>query len=224
MATARKWFGLSSPASGVTMPCRSASASLPVAMSYGAPIRRRRHRPHQRRHRVRRRAVHPDLAVPVQRHEPPGRVDQRVDDGEVELVPLGDRGPVVDARTAERVGADPHTCGPDRVQVERGRQVVDVRPEVVVGPGGRGRAGPGQRHPAYVGQPAAQDLVGPVLDPAGDVAAGGAAVRRVVLEAAVARRVVRRGDHDAVGAGGIVRPVRSRLCRRIACDTAGVGV
>ena len=33
MATARKWLGFISPASGVTMPCRSASASLPVAMS-----------------------------------------------------------------------------------------------------------------------------------------------------------------------------------------------
>ena len=33
MATARKWLGFISPASGVTMPWRSASASLPVAMS-----------------------------------------------------------------------------------------------------------------------------------------------------------------------------------------------
>ena len=32
MATARKWFGFISPPSGVTMPCRSASASLPVAI------------------------------------------------------------------------------------------------------------------------------------------------------------------------------------------------
>ena len=60
----------------------------------------------QRGHRVRRGAVHPDLAVPVQRHEPPRRVDQRVDHGQVEAVPLGDLAPVVDARAAERVGAD----------------------------------------------------------------------------------------------------------------------
>ena len=31
MATARKWLGFISPPSGVTMPWRSASASLPVA-------------------------------------------------------------------------------------------------------------------------------------------------------------------------------------------------
>ena len=51
-------------------------------------------------------AVHPDLAVPVQRHEPPRRVDERVDDGEVEPVALTDRTPVVDRGPAERVGAD----------------------------------------------------------------------------------------------------------------------
>jgi hypothetical protein len=33
MATARKWLGFMSPPSGVTMPWRSESASLPVAMS-----------------------------------------------------------------------------------------------------------------------------------------------------------------------------------------------
>ena len=37
IATARKWLGFISPPSGVTMPCRSLSASLPVAMSYPAP-------------------------------------------------------------------------------------------------------------------------------------------------------------------------------------------
>ena len=37
IATARKWLGFISPASGVTIPCRSASASLPVATSYAAP-------------------------------------------------------------------------------------------------------------------------------------------------------------------------------------------
>ena len=41
------------------------------------------------------RAVHPDLAVPVERHERPLRVDARVDDGEVEAVPLADLAPVV---------------------------------------------------------------------------------------------------------------------------------
>ena len=48
-------------------------------------------------------------------------------------------------------------------------------------------------------EPVAQDLVGALGDHARRVGVGGAAVGRVVLEAAVARRVVRRGDDDAVG-------------------------
>ena len=166
------------------------------------------HLPDERGHRRRRRAVHPDLAVPVERHEAPRRVDPRVDDRQVEMVPFRDRRPVVDARTTQRVGADPDPCVADRGQVEHRRQVVDVRAEVVVRRRRRRRAGPGQRHPADVLQAVAQDLVGPVLHPAGDVAARRSAVRRVVLEAAVARWVVRRRHHDAVGAAGVVgRPV-----------------
>ena len=44
----------------------------------------------------------------------------------------------------------------------------------------------------------AQQFVGPVLDPVRHVGVGGAAVGRVVLEAAVLGRIVRRRDDDAV--------------------------
>ena len=47
-------------------------------------------------------------------------------------------------------------------------------------------------------RPAREQVVGPVLDPAGGIGVGRTAVRRVVLEAAVAGRVVRRRDDDAV--------------------------
>ena len=87
------------------MPWRSASASLPVAISYAS------RRADQRCHRVRRRAVHADLAVPVEGHEPPGRVDLGVHDGQVEVESVGDPGPVVDAGPAERVGADADAGG-----------------------------------------------------------------------------------------------------------------
>ena len=153
--------------------------------------------PDQRRHRVRRGAVHPDLAVPVERHEAPGRVDQRVDHGEVQPVPLGDRAPVVDARAAQRVGADPHAGLADRVEVDDVRQVVDVRPEEVVRR--RRRPGPRERDPLHVAQPPRISSLARFAISGGGVAVGRAAVRRVVLEAAVGGRVVRRGDHDAVG-------------------------
>ena len=106
--------------------------------------------PDQRRHGVRRRAVHPDLAVPVERHEPPGRVDQRVDDGQVEAVALGDGGPVVDAGPAQWIGTDVHAGLADGVEVDDAGQVVDVGPEEVVAGGGRrrGRRGSAARRPA----------------------------------------------------------------------------
>ena len=47
--------------------------------------------------------------------------------------------------------------------------------------------------------PVAQQLVGAVLHPRGDVGVGRAAVGRVVFEAAVLRRIVRGRDDDAVG-------------------------
>src|SRR5271166_4971219 len=47
--------------------------------------------------------------------------------------------------------------------------------------------------------PRSQQFVRPVLDPAGHVGIGGAAVGRVVLEASILGRIVRRRDDDAVG-------------------------
>ena len=59
-----------------------------------------------------------------------------------------------------------------------------------------------------------EDLVGAVRDPSGRVRVGRSAVRRVVLEAAVARGIVRGGDDDTVGetrAGGSQR-LRGSIC------------
>ena len=181
------------------MPWRSASASLPVAIWNSPRLA------DQRRHRVRRRAVHADLAVPVERHEPPRRVDERVDDGEVEAVALGDRRPVVDARPAERVGADVHAGGADR---RRGRRRSAGRRRTCRGsrtarPPARAVAN-GTRRDA--GQAGGEQLVGAPGDPAGGVGVGRAAVGRVVLEPAVGGRVVRRRDDDAVGEPGAGRP------------------
>ena len=199
------------------MPCRSESASLPVAIWYWSLL------PDQRRHRVRRRAVHPDLAVPVERHEPPGRVDERVDHGQVEAVPVGDLAPVADRRAAERVGADPDPGLLDLRQVDDVRQVVDVGAEEVVRR--RRRPGPARTAPAARPSSAGLDVgVRGVGDPLRGVGVGRPAVGRVVLEAAVGGRVVRRGHDDAVGqpagrvlaAVGAQDRVRHRRGRRVA--------
>ena len=141
----------------------------------------------QRGHRVRRGAVHPDLAVPVQRHEPPGRVDQRVDHGQVEAVPLGDLAPV--GRRSRRRAGRRRCARPPRGSLEvehrrAGRRRRCPRKSYAAGvPPGPGRTGPAGRS----SRPPRDQLVGAVRDPAGGVGVGRAAVRRVVLEAAVGR-------------------------------------
>ena len=151
-------------------------------------------------HGVRRRAVHPDLAVPVQGHEPEGGVYGRVDDGQVQAVAVADLAPVGHARPAERVGADAHSGRLDRGQVHHLPESGHVAAQEVELPGGAGRDRPGVPDPAYSRESVGEQLVRPVLDLPGDVGAGRAAVGRVVLEPAVRRRVVRGRDHDPVGA------------------------
>ena len=52
-------------------------------------------------------------------------------------------------------------------------------------------------------QPGVQKFVRLRLDPGRDVQIGGTAVRRIVLESAIFRRVVRGRDHNAVRESGL---------------------
>jgi len=101
---------------------------------------------------------------------------------------------------------------PDRVDIDDVRQVFDVVPAEVVGLDG-GRLGA-----LHVVASCGDDLVGAIRDPVGGITIGGATVRRVVFEAAVPRRVVARGDDDAVGLRAMARLVvcndRVAECRR----------
>lgn len=111
---------------------------------------------------------------------------------------LGDPPPVRDRRPAEGVGADPDPRVAYGVQVEDGREVVDVSGQEVVASGGVGGECPGVGNPADLLQPSLDQGVGPVLDPGGGVRSGRPAVRGVVLESPVGGRVVRGRDDDAV--------------------------
>lgn len=51
----------------------------------------------------------------------------------------------------------------------------------------------------YVMQAASDKHVGLVLDPSGHAGIGGTAVRRIVLEATIPGRIVRRFDDDTIG-------------------------
>lgn len=132
----------------------------------------------------------------VERHEPPCGVDQRIDHGQIQAVPGGDLAPVVHARPAQRVGADPHPGRADGIDVDHVGQVVDVVTEVVVALRGLQRAG---QRDALDARAVAQNLVGALGDCVGGVGVGWAAVGRVVFEAPVRGRVVRRRHDDPVG-------------------------
>ncbi len=152
--------------------------------------------PDQRGHRIGGGAIHPDLAVGVERHETPGRVDLGVDDGEVQTELVGDVAPELHRGTTHGVGADLDAGLADRVQVDRVLEVGAVGGDVVEA---LDRAlGLVIGHPLDAGGVSHQ-LVGAIGDPLGGVGVGWATVGRVVLEATIARWVVRGGDDDAVG-------------------------
>src|SRR5699024_11728849 len=136
----------------------------------------------QRGHRVGRRAVHPDPAVGVERHERPPRIDLGVDDGEVQSEVVGDVAPVVDARPTHRVGADLDVLLPYGIQVQHRGEVVAVTAQVVPALHlGGGLLIAGAADPVR----GAHQLVGAGRNRRGGVGAGRAGVRRVGVEAAV---------------------------------------
>ena len=134
-------------------------------------------------------------------HEAERRVDLLVDDGEAEPVALGDRAPS-SARPRRPSGSTPMRtpARADRVQVDhvgRGprRRPRRSRDACVVE-----RGAPARRASRCTpSRPAASSALARSWIHARDVGVGRAAVRRVVLEAAVLGRVVRRRDDDAVG-------------------------
>ncbi len=136
----------------------------------------------------------------VEGHEAEGRVHPGVDHGEVKTVVRGDARPVGHGRAAERIDADGKTGVAHRVHVDHGIEVGDVRPDEVLRMDVRRLDRGGIVHPPDAGVARAQQFVGARLDPVGDVGVGRTAVRRVVLDTAVGRRIVRGRHHDAVRA------------------------
>ena len=150
-------------------------------------------------HGIGRGRVHPDLAVPVDGHEPKRRVDRLVHDVEPQAVPLGDGRPVPDAGAPERIHADPERAAAERRHVDDGAEPVDIVVDVREAVHGRRAARALVRDARDAGEPRGEELIGPVLDPPGDLGVGGAARWRIVLEAAGVGRIVRGRDDDAVG-------------------------
>ena len=115
--------------------------------------------------------------------------------GAVERV---DRLPIWRRGAAERIHTHREAGAANRVHVDHVLQIPHVRQDEVFLVRGRRSERALERDPLHTVEPCAQQLVGAALHPGGDVGVGGAAVGRVVLEAAVLRRIVRRRDDDPV--------------------------
>ena len=96
----------------------------------------------------------------------------------------------MDGGPAQRIDAQVETGGSDRFHIDHMAQIVDVREDEVFFLRCPGLAGRGEWHTLYVAIAAAEKAVGAVLDPRGYVGVGWTAVGRIVLEAAIFRRIV----------------------------------
>lgn len=150
-------------------------------------------------HGIGRGAIHADFAVPIERHEAEGGIDEFVDDGEVETVVFGDARPVSDTSAAEGIDTEDKAGTFDGFHIDDGGEVIDVSGDEIIAVGGGGEEGFGIVDALDAAETLGQKIVGEVFDPFGGGGVGGAAGGGVVFEAAIFGRVVGRGDDDAVG-------------------------
>src|ERR1035437_9654213 len=141
-------------------------------------------------------------AVPIERHETEGRIDDVAHHGEIYLVSLRDRRPVVDARASERIDAQVKARGANPLHVHHVGQVAHVRIEKVVPVRRCCTQRALVRNALHAGERRMQQLVGPPFDPARDLLLRRSAGGRIVFEPAVFGGIVRWRDHDAVGEAG----------------------
>jgi len=160
------------------------------------------------------------FSIPIQGHEAERRIDGFIYDGQVETVAVRDGAPVVDSGAAQRVNAQRDVRLADHIQIEHGAQILHVFLHEIVGVRGRGFQRVVERDSPHAFQFAIQEFIGGVLDKGRGLTVGGSAMRRVVLEAAVFG-----GLWEGVTTIPSARPVcLPRLCFRMECEMAGVGV
>jgi len=100
---------------------------------------------------------------------------------------------------AEGIDADFHARGADRLHVDDVGKVGHVGTNVVVAVNAGGLVRAVIRNPLQAPQSVFQKCVRGTLDSGGDIGVGRSAIWRVILEAAVLGRIMRRGNHHAIG-------------------------
>ena len=146
---------------------------------------------HEIRHRVGAGTIHPDFPILIQGHKRESGVHAFVDNLNVQTVFFRDWLPIPDTRASQRVYADMNTGSCQCFHIHDAVQVVHVGGDQVNLMGCISLERFREPETFHIFQPAADDFVGAVLNPLGGVCIRGAAVRRVVLEAAVIGRVMR---------------------------------
>ena len=158
-------------------------------------------------HGIRGGGVHADLPIPIESHETEGGIYRVIDHREIEPVGFRDARPVVHSGAAQRVHAHADSRVAYRVHIQDGAEVAHIGLQVVVSMGGGAAPRRGKPHSVDPTGSQPQQLVGSGLDPLRHIRVRGAAVGRVVFEAAVIGRIVRGRDDDTVGETGFAAAV-----------------
>src|ERR1019366_2329018 len=116
---------------------------------------------------------------------------------------LGDSSPIMDASSAKGINTQPELGIADDLHVNDVAEIGNVGAEVVAAVRRWGAQSLLVGNPFYPFEPGFQQSICLCLDPIGDDIVRRAAIRRIVFEAAVMRRIVRWCDDNAVGKPGL---------------------
>src|SRR5260370_19370845 len=149
-------------------------------------------------HRIDRRRVRPDLAVPIDCHEAERRIDDVVHNLQIESVTVANGIPVSHARTAQRIHTDANFTLADYLKIDHRGKIIHIGIEVLIRTYRRSASSTFKwysRHPAQAGCDKGVRLL---LYPFGDLSVCWSTVRRIVFEASESRRVFWPCDDDTV--------------------------
>ncbi len=143
-------------------------------------------------------AIHADFAIVVNGHEAERGIRYVVANGDIEAVTFSDGCPETEPCATERVCADGDAGFGDGFHVDDVFQVVDIRRHVVVLRDETRGERLGKRHAFDVFVVVGKILIRFVRDDFRDIGVRRAAVRRIVFEATICRRIMGRRHDDAV--------------------------
>ena len=86
----------------------------------------------QRLHGIRRRRIHADPSIPVERHKRESRIDDLVDDLKIQPIALSDGLPIVNTRAAEWIDSERDARIADDFHIQNVSEVLDISRAVVV--------------------------------------------------------------------------------------------